>query len=123
MRLVVIESPLRGDHLARNVMYADALMLDALLRGEAPYLGHLLYPRVLNDDSDVHRAAGIAAHCAWIRRADAVVVGTDHGITDGMQKAIALAQSIHVPVEHRQLGADWQARFLAEAQETPGFFS
>jgi len=120
VKLVCIESPFSGE-VERNVMYADACMLDALLRrNESPFLGHLQYPRVLNDQLPAHRAAGIAAHCAWLRRADLVAVYEDYGITSGMDKAIVLARSLHIPIEKRLLGPDWLAWFLAEAKATPG---
>jgi hypothetical protein len=118
MRLVCIESPLRGDY-PRNVLYADACMSDALGRGEAPFLGHLLYPRVLDDNIDAHRILGIEAHCAWLRAADVVIVYTDLGITEGMRKAISLAQTMKIPVQFRSLGPDWLARI--KPSPTPGF--
>lgn len=78
-RRVCIESPLRGE-VSRNVSYADACMLDALRRGEAPFLGHLLYPRVLDDARPEDRDLGIAAHIAWLRFADMLAVYSDRGI-------------------------------------------
>lgn len=116
-----LESPLRGD-VTRNVLYADACMLDALRRGEAPYLGHLLYPRVLDDARDADRELGIAAHIAWMRYADALVAYTDRGITAGMQHALDLAHTLRIPIEYRQLGPAWSSRFNADAQTTGGFF-
>lgn len=123
MKLVCIESPFRGE-VERNVIYADACMLDALIRrNESPFLGHLQYPRVLNDELPAHRAAGITAHCAWLRRADLVAVYIDLGITDGMAKAMELARSLHIPIENRLLGSSWLTWFLAEAKATPGMLS
>lgn len=120
-RRVCIESPLRGD-VTRNVAYADACMLDALRRGEAPYLGHLLYPRVLDDGRAEDRELGIAAHIAWLRFADAVIVYTDRGVTDGMRRAIDLAHTIHLVTEYRELGTAWSTRFLGVVRTTDGFF-
>lgn len=98
-------------------------MLDCLIRRcESPFLGHLLYPRVLNDAVTAHRRIGIAAHCAWLRRADLVAAYTDYGITEGMEAAIKLARHTRIDVELRTLGPDWQVWFLAEAQATPGVF-
>lgn len=118
-RAVCIESPLKGD-IARNVRYADACMLDALERGEAPFLGHLLYPRVLSDFKPEHRESGIGAHLTWLRRADVVVVYGDLGVSSGMQAAIDLAESIGIPVEYRLLGDDWEQGF-GHVTGTPGF--
>lgn len=98
-------------------------MLDCLIRrGEAPFLGHLQYPRVLDDAVPEHRRIGIAAHCAWLRRADLVAVYTDYGISEGMEEALKLAHRTRIDVELRTLGPDWQAWFLAEAQATQGVF-
>lgn len=43
MKLVVIESPYAGD-VERNLRYVRAAMRDCLLRGEAPFASHALYP-------------------------------------------------------------------------------
>ncbi len=121
-----VESPLRGDTdelVARNVMYADACQLDCLRRGEAPFLGHLQYPRVLNDAHFGDREKGIGAHIAWLRASELVAVYTDLGVTDGMLKAIAVAESIGLRVERRSLGREWHVHFLAETHATGGFFS
>jgi hypothetical protein len=118
---VVIESPLRGE-IERNVVYADACMLDSLLRGEAPFLGHLIYPRVLNDALEIDRARGIAAHVAWIHGAELLAVYTDYGVTDGMRAAIQLARSLQLPCTYRALGDGWRDRLLAQAHATNGFF-
>lgn len=110
--LVVIESPFAGD-IRRNVHYADCLMLDSLTRGESPFLGHLLYPRVFNDSDPEMRAAGINAHIAIIHRADLVAVGMDLGDpTTGMLQATALARSINKPLVYRYLGKDWEKTYV-----------
>ncbi len=118
-RCVCIESPLRGD-VARNVQYADACMHDAMRRGEAPFLGHLLYPRIMNDQDAVMRARGIEAHLAWLRRADVVAVYCDLGVTDGMREAIELARSIGLECDSRALGLGWM-HSAAALTPTPGF--
>lgn len=128
-RCVCIETPLRGDY-ERNVRYADACMLDSLDRGEAPFLGHLLYPRVLNDADPVQRAQGIEGHCAWLRRADAVIIYSDLGVTDGMRLALELAQQLDIPFEYRTLpgfgSGQWLTRMAAVAAgsgHTRAFFT
>ncbi len=104
MRLVIIESPFAGD-VARNVEYARAAMRDCLLRGEAPYASHLLYPQpgVLNDDDPGERQHGIHAGLAWGKMADAVVVYTDLGISKGMEYGIEAHQKAGRLVELRSL--------------------
>lgn len=82
---------------------ARLALLDSLSRGEAPIASHLLYPIVLGEDHPPHRRTGIEAGLSWLSVADAVVVYTDAGITDGVAFAIALAEALQVPVEYRKL--------------------
>lgn len=104
MRRVILESPFAGD-VAGNVEYARACVRDSLLRGEAPLASHLLYtqPGILNDDDRAERAHGINAGHAWLHLADAVVVYTDRGISDGMRAGIRLAELHGKPVETRSI--------------------
>jgi hypothetical protein len=118
-RRVCVESPLRGDY-TRNVAYADACMLDAMRRGEAPFLGHLLYPRVLDDTIERDRALGIACHLAWLVGSELVALYIDLGLTDGMAKAVDLAAELGIATETRKLGPDWLARYAADVRRTPG---
>lgn len=116
---VIIESQFRGD-TETNVVYADCLMMDSIARGEAPFLGHLLYPRVLNDLYEIDRRGGIECHLAWLSRAQAIIVGMDLGVpSSGMQAAIELGEKLEIPVEERYLGPDWITRL--ELRRTPGF--
>jgi len=109
IRRVILESPYRGDGtpntIAYNVSYARACVHDSLLRGEAPLASHLLYtqPGILNDADRDERAHGINAGHAWLTSADAVVVYTDLGMSDGMEAGINLAGFNGIPVERRQL--------------------
>lgn len=119
MPMVVIESPFKGN-IERNCRYADALLFDALMRGEAPFLGHLLYTRVLNDLVLEHRRRGIEAHIALIERADYIVLGVDYGISEGMQEAWDFASQKCIPVKQRKLGESWQTDILP--MRTPGLF-
>jgi hypothetical protein len=117
-RCVVLESPYGSEHpaiIAHNARYAEAAMADSLARGEAPFLGHLLYTRVLDDRNLAQRAAGIAAHLAWVELATAMVVYVDLGVTPGMVKAVAFAMAKHLPIEHRALGGEW----APQSEETP----
>lgn len=103
-RLVIVESPYAGA-VGRNTAYARVAMADCLNRGEAPYASHLLYTQhgVLNDRDPLQRELGIAAGLAWGDRADATVVYTDFGISDGMSQGIAAAEAAGRPVEYRSL--------------------
>jgi len=107
MRLVIVESPYAGD-IETNVAYARACVRDALARGEAPFVSHLLYPQpgILRDEVPAERERGIAAAHAWYRAADAAVVYTDRGISRGMEAGIAAATAAGKPVEFRSLGSN-----------------
>lgn len=103
-RRVILESPYAGD-VEHNVAYARAAMLDCLRRGEAPFASHLLYtqPGVLRDNVAEERAAGIAAGLAWGLVADATVVYTDLGTSEGIAWGIDCAEREGRPVEYRSL--------------------
>ena len=104
MRLVILESPYAGDTEA-NVSYARACLRDSLLRGEAPLASHLLYtqPNVLSDSNPAERKHGIDAGLAWGAAADATVVYTDRGLSNGMLYGINRANAAGRPVEFRSI--------------------
>jgi hypothetical protein len=105
MRLVIVESPYAGN-VNENREYARDAMADCLHRGEAPFVSHLLYTQVLNDDVVGERLRGIQAGLAWGRMADATVVYVDLGVSRGMNLGIAAAQAEGRPVEIRSL-VEW----------------
>jgi hypothetical protein len=51
----------------------------------------------------MERAHGINAGHAWLRAADAMVVYTDRGISDGMRAGINTATFNRIPIEYRVL--------------------
>jgi len=113
-RLVVLESPYRGDdgyaNLERNIEYARKCMRDCLFnRGEFPFASHLIYPQegVSDDNIPEERGLGIEAGLAWGEHAEATVVYTDFGITEGMGLGIERAEEVGRVVEYRTLG-DWE---------------
>jgi hypothetical protein len=117
VRPVLLESPYGSDDpaiVARNVHYADACQLDALRRGDAPMLGHLLYTRVLNDRVPAEREIGLRAHLAWVSVVELVVYYVDLGMTPGMRAALAAAEDECVPGEFRALGPSWPTWRTAE---------
>lgn len=129
MRLVAIESPLKGKVPSwvplwaaaaaeravreRNRHYAKQCMLDALARGEAPYASHLLFdqPGLLNDAAPDDRATGIRAGIYWGRVAEARAVYCDRGISDGMMTGVASSPLTQV-VEFRWLESERPAATL-----------
>jgi len=109
VRLVIIESPYAGD-IERNVYYAKAAVRDCLSRGESPYASHLFFtqPGILDDTNKQQRALGIEAGLAWGEKADATVVYTDLGISEGMKQGIERAAKSGRPIHLRTL-AGWEA--------------
>jgi hypothetical protein len=106
MRRVIIESPFAAstkEEKRDNIKYAQECMLDSLKRGEAPFVSHLLYTQVLNDDDKEERKMGISAGFAWQNSADAVVVYLDKGLTAGMKLAIELTSMTRIKIEYRSL--------------------
>lgn len=108
-RTVIIESPYAGN-IKTNLAYLRACMRDCLLRGEAPFASHALYTQhgVLRDHLSEERQHGIAAGFAWRNVANATIVYTDLGISDGMKKGIIHAEALHHPIEYRSLGDRWK---------------
>jgi len=113
VRRVIIESPFgkrtdgtaaSPDEMAENLRYARACMRDCFAKNEAPYGSHLLYPQIFDDAKPEERRAGMEAGFAWGDVADATVVYTDRGLTDGMREGIARALRAGRPIEHRRLG-------------------
>ena len=84
--IVVIESPYAGDVTA-NVAYAQRAMLDALHKGLAPFVSHLLYTQVLDDLLPQEREHGISAGLAFHHVADIVLFYEDRGWSRGMLSA------------------------------------
>ena len=109
MRRVVICSPWKGNTELHS-RYLDACLRDSYSRGEAPIAFHAIGPRVLRDDVPDEREIGISAGLAWIHAADAVVVYSDLGISEGMQREIAHAEWVGVCVEYRKLGGAWAGK-------------
>lgn len=103
MKPVIVESPYAG-HVSRNVEYAKRAMVDCLRRFEAPFASHLLYTQCLNDTVANERDLGIQAGFVWHRFAQMVVVYTDYGISEGMQRGIDNANRLGIPVEFRTIG-------------------
>ena len=103
-----MESPFGSetpDGVVENIEYAKRCLLDSINRGEAPIASHLLIAahHVLDDQIKTDRSLGMECGWAWIRRADAIVVYRDRGISAGMDLGIARAHEIGIPIEFRTL--------------------
>lgn len=107
MKLVILESPYAGN-IKANIRYARRCIRDSLARGEAPIASHLLYtqPGILRDEVPEERKWGIDAGLAWRGVAEASVVYTDRGISDGMRYGIKAAEEAGIPIEYRQIGSE-----------------
>lgn len=117
MRRVILESPFKGPAVGgwavgpveawwqrwRNRIYARKCLHDSLMRGEAPFASHLLYPQVLHDSWNEERDIGIQAGLAWLEVCDASVVYTDRGISEGMREGILAAEQLGIGIEYRSL--------------------
>ena len=109
-KLVVVESPYAGkieEEIENNVSYARACMRDCFLRGEFPFASHLLstQPGVLDDKNSEERKLGIDAGLEWVKVAEATIVYTDLGISEGMKLGIERAVEDGRVVEYRELGS------------------
>jgi len=103
MKLVILESPLRGYDYLANLEYARQALHDSLRHGEAPIASHLLYTQVLDDKKEWQRAIGMAAGHAWYRVAEACIVYADLGVSEGMRAGIDQAIDCGIPVEYRYI--------------------
>ncbi len=102
IEVVYVASPFAGD-VEANIAYAKAAMHDCLMRGEAPFVPHLLYPLVLEEDR-AQRAFGMRAGKAILLRCTLVAVYTDRGESTGMKSEVRFATEHGIRVEHRRIG-------------------
>jgi hypothetical protein len=111
MRLVVIESPYAGatdEETEVNLTYLRAALHDCLMRGEAPYASHAIFPQpgVLNDKVPEERKLGIEAGFRWASLAEASVFYVDRGWSRGMLGALKEAHDKGRSIEVRRLGIE-----------------
>ncbi len=107
-RLVILESPYKGntpEELERNIQYARRCMRDCFQKGDYPFASHLLYtqPGILDDNDKEERKLGIEAGLAWVNHAEATIVYTDFGISEGMKYGIQRAEKEGRKIEYRTL--------------------
>ena len=107
---VIIESPYMGN-LVANVDYARKCLWDSLLRKESPFVSHLLYTQVLDDQIPEEREMGMSRALAWYDTADLCAVYTDLGISEGMKKGMEYAKSIGLTIEKRSISDASQTSF------------
>jgi hypothetical protein len=108
MRLVIIESPFRGRDFNQTLLfreYADAAIRDSINRGESPYASHRIIPGALDDSIPAERDKGIRVGYAWWKHAAAIVFYVDHGMSEGMHKALQRAKTMQLLIEMRKINA------------------
>jgi len=106
MKIVILESPYAGE-VERNINYAKRCVRHSLKKGEAPMASHLLYTQMLDDKVPAERELGIAAGLAWRKVAEASVVYTDLGISEGMKYGIKAAEDAGIRIIYRSIMGDW----------------
>jgi|SRR5215472_1691485 len=104
---VVVESPYAGD-IERNKAYLNVCLYDSILRGEAPYASHKLYPDILNDDDPQERRLGIELGYTWLQAANLVAFYTDFGWSPGMLACLKELKTfrLRVPFDIRKVKED-----------------
>lgn len=97
-KVAYICSPFRGAE-TRNIEYAKEITKAAIKQGYAPITPHLYITQCLNDRIPEERERGIGVGIALLDVCEVVIVGADFGISEGMQKEIAVAKEkgIQIP--------------------------
>lgn len=90
-------SPYSGD-VDTNVALARRLCAAAVRRGRAPFAPHLLCPQFLRDGDEAERLRGIDCGLAFLRCCEEIWVYTANGISAGMEREIAVAEEIGIPM-------------------------
>jgi len=107
VKLVCIESPWAGlgggQEAAR---YLRRCIRDSVSRGELPLASHAVFCVAggLDDNVEILRARGLSAALRYILAADMIAVYCDHGISEGMKKAISFAHAHQKIVVARRIG-------------------
>lgn len=105
---VIIESPFAACANGKYTkgaaeQYLRRCLLDSLLRGEAPFASHAIYPIVLDDDDPDERRRGIEAGYAWMGQAEIVVFCVDLDWSPGMLAARDRCDELAIPWRERRL--------------------
>jgi len=113
---VVVESPFgrnvdgsscTPEQYARNIRYLNRALLDSIRRGdEAPYASHRFYPGLLDDTNPEDRKLGMKCGLVWSEPAHRVAVYQDHGVTEGMMKALVQHHERGIEIVFRSIGAE-----------------
>lgn len=103
MSMYYICSRYRGtkEQIAEHIEYAKELTRETLLYGHCAITPHLYITNCLDDSDPEERQMGLEAALEILGRCDAVVVGMQFGISEGMATEIAEAKRLGIPVFYR----------------------
>lgn len=104
---VCVESPLSGN-LERNIAYARAAMRYCLFLNAAPFVSHLSFTQVLDDEDPGQRELGITAGLALGDGCENRWFFVDFGISPGMRLALERAEKRGQGHFDVLLGNDWR---------------
>jgi hypothetical protein len=80
-----------ADGLAANIARAKRICRNVALHGFSPYAPHLFFTQFLNDSIPAEREAGIVGGIEWLRASQELWAYVGDGVSDGMEREIALA--------------------------------
>lgn len=86
--------------------YLKALALHVLGLGFAPYASHV-YTQWLDDNDPDQRTLGIQAGFAWAQGVQDVFIGTDLGVSAGMELGLKVHRAAGRTIHEVTLGPDW----------------
>lgn len=116
MPKVIVESPFAGPDeqtIKRNMQYAREACNHCVIRGENPFASHIFYTQFLDDADPLQRAIGIEMGFARWDDAEKIVFYLDYGLSPGMQKALARAFAMGLPIERRFIRQERRADPIA----------
>ena len=102
MKIVYVCSPYAGETpeaIRANVEMAKQHCRYVIERGCQPVAAHLLYPRILNDNTPGERELGLVFALQLLRFCDELWRFGDH-ISLGMAREIELATRLRIPIQH-----------------------
>ncbi len=107
IKTVCIEAPLSGD-LEQSIAYARAAMHYCLYLNVAPFVSHLLYTQVLDDEDPDQRELGIDAGIALGDACENRWFFVDFGLSIGMRIALRRAHDRGQGTIDVLLGLHWR---------------
>ena len=96
--LVYIASPYAGD-IAQNIAFAQDVCRYAISQGVTPIAVHLIYPQILDDTNPRERTLGLKLGLNVLKACDELWLCGEY-ISDGMQRELAEAQRLGIPIRH-----------------------